>query len=213
MNMCLIVTGGTVSKEVFEAVLLEYKFDKIIACDKGIEACDKMGILPDVVIGDFDSADKGIVDKYRDKTYFINLKVHKDMTDTHVAVNYAIEQAFDEVIILGATGTRADHMLANIGLLKQFVENNIRAYIIDANNKITMTDKSCIINKSENYTYISLIPYTECVKNLSLMGFFYECDNINLTIGDSLGISNELTESKGRIEFSQGLLIIIESHD
>ena len=213
MKICLTVTGGTVSKEVFEAVLLEYKFDEIIACDKGIEACDSMGVMPDVVIGDFDSADNGIVDKYRDKARFINLKVHKNLTDTHVAVNYVIEHAFDEVIILGATGTRADHMLANIGLLKLFTENNIRAYIIDANNKITMTDKSCIINKSGKYKYVSLIPYTEQVKNLTLNGFYYECENINLTIGDSLGISNELTESTGRIEFSQGLLIIIESHD
>ncbi len=213
MKTCLIVTGGTVSRSVFEAVLLKYNFETVISCDKGLEACHDMGIMPDIVIGDFDSADSTLVDFYRDKTEFIDLDTHKDFTDTHVAVKYVLEHEYDEVVMLGATGTRLDHTMANIGLLKLFVTNNIKAYIIDENNRISMHNKPCSILKTDEYKYVSLVPYTERVTGLSLKGFYYECENAVLSIGESLGISNEIMERQCHIDFSDGLLIVIESHD
>ena len=130
MNRYLVVTGGTVSKKVLETVLSDYDFQKIIACDKGLEICQECDILPDLVIGDFDSAKTDIVASYRAKTEFLDLDTHKDFTDTHVAISYILEQEIrpDEVILVGATGTRMDHTLANIGLLKQFAEFGISAF-------------------------------------------------------------------------------------
>lgn len=92
MNRYLVVTGGTVSKKVLETVLSDYDFQKIIACDKGLEICQECDILPDLVIGDFDSAKTDIVASYREKTEFLDLDTHKDFTDTHVAISYILEQ-------------------------------------------------------------------------------------------------------------------------
>lgn len=77
MNRYLVVTGGTVSKKVLETVLSDYDFQKIIACDKGLEICQECDILPDLVIGDFDSAKTDIVASYRGKTEFLDLDTHK----------------------------------------------------------------------------------------------------------------------------------------
>ena len=103
--------------------------------------CKECNILPNLIIGDFDSAKIDVVAAYRGKTEFLDLDTHKDFTDTHVAISYILEQEIrpDEVILVGATGTRMDHTLANIGLLKQFAEAGISAYLIDEHNRITMT--------------------------------------------------------------------------
>ena len=92
MNRYLIVTGGTVSKRLLETVLSDYDFQKIIACDKGLEICKECNILPNLIIGDFDSAKIDVVAAYRGKTEFLDLDTHKDFTDTHVAISYILEQ-------------------------------------------------------------------------------------------------------------------------
>lgn len=213
MSRCLIVTGGTASKDVFEAVFSEFDFDFIIACDKGLEACHNMSIFPNLIIGDFDSVDRDILDKYKEKAELLRLDTHKDFTDTHVAVEYVVSLDFDEVIIIGATGTRVDHTLSNIGLLKIFADAGIKALIIDENNRIQMIKTSIELLKSEKYKYVSLIPYTEEVTGVSLSGFYYGGENITLKSGESLGVSNQLAAPKGSISLEEGILIVIESHD
>ena len=215
MNRYLVVTGGTVSKKVLETVLSDYDFQKIIACDKGLEICQECDILPDLVIGDFDSAKTDIVASYWEKTEFLDLDTHKDFTDTHVAISYILEQEIrqDEVILVGATGTRMDHTLANIGLLKQFAEFGISAYLIDEHNRITMTAHQHIVKRTDAYRYVSLLPYTEQVTGVTLQGFYYNAQGLTLKLGESIGVSNELIAECGLIEFESGLLIVIESRD
>lgn len=215
MNRYLVVTGGTVSKKVLETVLSDYDFQKIIACDKGLEICQECDILPDLVIGDFDSAKTDIVASYQEKTEFLDLDTHKDFTDTHVAISYILEQEIrpDEVILVGATGTRMDHTLANIGLLKQFAETEISAYLIDEHNRITMTAHQHIVKRTDAYRYVSLLPYTEQVTGVTLQGFYYNAQGLTLKLGESIGVSNELIAECGLIEFESGLLIVIESRD
>jgi thiamine pyrophosphokinase len=242
MNTYLLISGGTVSKSVFEAVLLEYSFYKIIACDKGIEACNSMNIIPDVVIGDFDSADRTVADSYRDKCEFVDLDIHKDFTDTHAAINYIINEIYCdcnngtdtglsdavkgdaqnniinkydkvELIILGATGTRLDHTMANIGMLKLCLEHNIQACIIDEHNRIRMIDKECTLCRDKLYPYVSLIPYSEKVCNVKLTGFEYPVSSFTFVIGDSIGVSNSIVEDKAAITLDAGKLLVIESHD
>lgn len=213
MNTYLLVTGGTVSEDVFEAVLLEYNFKKMIAADKGIEAFHKKGIKPDVLIGDFDSANKDLVEEYKEKCEYVELPVHKDHTDTHMALLYAINAGCDSIVILGATGTRIDHTLANISLLKLCTEHHVKAYIIDAYNRISLVDESVTLEKEQMYPFISLIPYTEQVTGLTITGFEYSAEDITLVAGESLGISNSIVENKGEIHFVTGELLIIESHD
>lgn len=215
MNRYLIVTGGTVSKRLLETVLSDYDFQKIIACDKGLEICKECNILPNLIIGDFDSAKIDVVAAYRGETEFLDLDTHKDFTDTHVAISYILEQEIrpDEVILVGATGTRMDHTLANIGLLKQFAETGISAYLIDEHNRITMTAHRHIVKRNDAYRYVSLLPYTEQVTGVTLQGFYYNAQGLTLKLGESIGVSNELIAECGLIEFESGLLIVIESRD
>ncbi len=213
MNTYLLITGGTVSDTILETVLLEYHFQKVIAADKGIEVCHRKQIMPDVIVGDFDSADRALVRFYQNQCECMELPVHKDQTDTHVALLYALNDRCDSIIILGASGSRLDHTLANIGLLRLCLRHHVKAWIIDACNRISLIQDKTVLTKDCRYPYVSLIPYTEQVTGLTLSGFAYSGTNLTLNAGESLGISNALTGEQGTIAFASGELLVIESHD
>lgn len=155
----LMITGGNINKKFLEKVLQENEYDKIIAADKGLEILNKIGIKPDYIIGDFDSVNKEILEQYKNIpiTY---LKPEKDFTDTHMALKLAIEQGAKKITIVGAIGTRFDHSISNIHILKEALKNNVEAEIINENNKIKLINKDTKIKKEDEYKYVSLIPLT-----------------------------------------------------
>lgn len=166
----LIITGGNINKEFLQENIKENKYDKIISADRGLEALNKINIKPDYIIGDFDSVNNEILEKYKDIpiTY---LKPEKDFTDTHMALKLAIENSAKSITIIGAIGTRLDHSIANIHILKEAIENSIQAEIIDEHNKITLINKNTKIKKDKSYKYVSLIPLTTKVTRSNIRRF------------------------------------------
>lgn len=118
-----------------------------------------------------------------------------------------------KITIIGAIGTRIDHTIANIHILKEALDKNIKARIINKNNEIWLTNKDEEIEKNDQYKYISVIPLTNTVTGLTITGMKYPLKNYTLSIGNSLGISNEQIEKKATIQLKTGILIIIKSRD
>ncbi len=162
----LIVTGGNIEKELLLKTINETKFENIIAVDNGLKILNEINIKPNHIVGDFDTVKSEILDLYKEDT---SIKIHKfnpikDNTDTDIAIRLAVEFKSDEIIILGAIGTRVDHLLGNIHVLKYALDSNIKCKIIDENNEIQLIDKTTIIKKKDiTKKYISLIPLTEKV--------------------------------------------------
>lgn len=212
----LIVTGGNIEKEFLLKTINESEFETIIAVDNGLKILNEIKVNPQHIVGDFDTVKSEILDLYKADT---SIKIHKfnpikDNTDTDIAIRLAVELKSDEIIILGAIGTRIDHLLGNIHVLKYALDSNIKCKIIDENNEIQLIDKTTIIKKKDiTKKYISLIPLTEKVEHINLKGFKYELKNGALTMGSSLGISNEISKEEAIIEFGDGILIIINSKD
>lgn len=208
----LIISGGNVTKEILKDVLENNSFDNIIAVDKGLEILDECKIEPNYIIGDFDSVNTRIVNRYNNAN-IIKLNPEKDFTDTHMAIKLALEIKSSYIVILGAIGTRIDHTIANIHVLKECMERKIMCEIINENNKIMLINKSCYIDLDKKYKYVSLIPLTTNVTGVTLKGFKYLLKNATLTIGESVGVSNEQMEKKATIELKEGILICIRSRD
>ncbi|MBR1757139.1 MAG: thiamine diphosphokinase [Lachnospiraceae bacterium] len=214
----LIVSGGEVSEDVLLKMLAE-RFDKIIAADRGLEALLRQKISPDELIGDFDSLDDRLFEKYiqnkSDKdTSLTKLNPIKDATDTEVALDHALSYKPDEIVILGATGSRIDHVLGNISLLARAKEAGVSAMLVDAHNRIRLISGRTVVKKEEQYgKYLSLIPYMGEAKGVTLRGVFYPLTDAVLSSGNTLGISNEITEDTAIIEIKEGQAILIESFD
>ena len=215
MIKTLIVSGGSIDEKFFINHVLKDKFDIIIASDKGLETLDRFSIKPNYIIGDFDSINLKILEKYKnDKSInIIKLNPIKDYTDTHMALKLAIKCRSNDITIIGATGTRIDHTIANINILKEALDKNVECKILNENNSISLIDKSTKIYKDNNYPYISLIPLTTNVKGITLRGFKYPLNNAIMKIGKSIGVSNEQISKTAMIELKQGILIVIKSKD
>lgn len=171
-------------------------------------------MIPDYILGDFDSIDKKVLEKYKTQKIKINeLKPEKDFTDTEEAINLAIKLKSSEFVIIGAIGTRIDHVLANINVLKIALDNNIKAKIINEHNEIELINNELIIEKNNLYKYISIMPLTTQVKGITITGMKYPLENYTLTIGNSLGVSNEQIEKTAKIKVKDGILIVIKSRD
>ena len=210
----LIITGGNSNIEFTKEYFLKYSFDLIIAVDKGLEIIDKLNIKPNYIIGDFDSINKDILKKYENsESKIIKLNPIKDLTDTHEGINLAIKDGATDIKILGGIGSRLDHTIGNIHVLKEALDKNINCEIINENNKIQLINKNTTLKKDNNFKFVSLIPLTTKVIGVTLKGFKYKIENIDLEIGKSLGISNEQIKDEANIELKDGILILIQSND
>lgn len=211
----LIITGGYIEDGFLESLLLKESYSMSIAVDRGLLAVDSLKIKPDYIIGDFDSVPLEILSKYKDKAIPIEkYPAMKDKTDTQIAFEMALTYKPFLIDLVGATGSRMDHTISNINLLMLALNQGISARILDPNNKIYLKNNSFTINKSNQYgDFISLLPFTFQVKGIRLHGFKYPLNNITLSAGSSLGISNELILEEGSVEFEDGILAVYETKD
>ncbi|ETT58126.1 thiamine diphosphokinase [Paenibacillus sp. FSL H8-0457] len=207
----LIFTGGELSTGFLNEV---QEGDFIIGADRGALFLIEHGIKPDLSVGDFDS----IPPEQMDRVHSMSGKVidcdpiDKNLTDTELAFELAMERSPESIMILGATGTRLDHTLANIHMLIRGLQHHIPCSILDENNFITLTGSSCLV-ENKGFTYVSLLPLTTEVTGIYLEGFQYPLQDATLRLGQSLGVSNRLAEEKGTVRIEGGLLLIIQSRD
>ena len=220
----LIISGGSIDEMWGRKWVADYEPDYCIAADSGLVMADKLGLTVDLLLGDYDSVDKKIFEKYNRNTKTITYPCEKDYTDTHLALKKAIEKikksqdtpkdsTDDEIAIIGATGTRYDHAFTNIFVLDESLEVGIRCAIYDKNNKIYLADKSFEIRKDKQFgDYLSFAPMTP-EAGLSLSGVKYPLDRYTLRQGESICQSNEITEMIAKVEIFTGKLVVFETRD
>lgn len=217
MKSILILTGGRIYPDFAAEYLQGKEFDRIIAADSGLSSCEKLGITPTEILGDFDSLkDRNLLEKFKNEGVPIEeFPTRKDYTDTHLAVEYALQMQPEELLILGATGTRMDHMLANIGLLERISKAQIRGKIVDEYNEIEMLcgQNERIYKKDSQRKFFSLVAWGGEVTGIDLIGFSYPLENATLLPSHSIGISNELDKAQGILRMKQGNLLVIRSND
>ena len=116
MKKALIISGGNIDFDFALCFLQEHSFTYLIAADKGLRFLNEAGICPTHIVGDFDSAGEVLVGEYENNpdVQIWRLNPIKDDTDTHEAMNLAIELGCEEITVLGCTGTRIDHVLGAV---------------------------------------------------------------------------------------------------
>ena len=202
MSKALVVAAGNT-----DGINLSGKYDFVIAADGGYDRAINLGLKPDIFIGDMDSVSTDI-----GKTETVKLQVEKDFTDTEAAIEKAIELGYNEIDIIGATGTRFDHSFANACLLKKYISENVQIRILDAHNEIFAIDKDLAIKDKKGET-VSLLPLDSTVLGVTLKGFYYPLENANVKIGTTLTVSNVVTSDEAEIKIKDGVLLVIIAKD
>lgn len=219
MKSAYLVAGGSISESFAAGFLGRRESDSIVvAVDAGLELLDRAGIRPDVLVGDFDTVDYDILNKYIDRDDII-IERHnpvKDYSDTELAVDTCAKLGYHSVYILGCFGGRIDHSLANIYLTCTGLNRDMYIYLIDEFNKVYSIDHSFEIKKNEQWgRYISLYPMGGAIDDFSISGVKYPLENVRLDKykQPTYTISNEITEETAKISFAHGVLLIVESRD
>ena len=229
----IIVSGGDIQSD-FALYFLKKNIEKagrenirLIAADRGLEFFLDYLILPDVVIGDFDSLSedgKNFLEMQNEDIPYggmlewklqkgegkvvevVRLRPEKDDSDTQSAMNYAIQNGAKEIVILGVTGNRVDHLMANFGLLILAQKQDTEVALADRYNYMKLIPSGTILKKAEQFgKYVSFFPLGGDVTGLTLEGFKYPLDKYHLTTADSgLTVSNEISEEYAKELTNQG---------
>ena len=178
--------------------------DLVICADGGYDSLYFTGIVPHIIIGDFDSVKVNVPKEIPTVKYPAN----KDKTDLEICVDYALENGCDTIFILGALGGRIDHTLGSLSTLKYAMEHGVDALILNGKSRIYLVDKEVEIPR-EKFDYVSLIPCTEKVTGVYSLGLKYELNGRDLVKSSSLGISNEFYNNTAKIKIESGLLYVI----
>ena len=213
----LIISGGTINTSFALQTLKEVQPDYIIGVDKGLEFLYQNQIVPSHIVGDFDSVKKEIGDYYRNETDVPIREFNpvKDASDTEIAIRLAMTLGAGEILILGATGGRIDHLWANVQSLAIPFKAGINAVIMDRQNKIRLIGGGeTHLKKGETYgPYFSVFPLGEEVFGFSIKGAKYPLTNHTLIPYDSLCVSNQFQEDEVTISFLNGIVILMETKD
>ncbi|MBQ4109752.1 MAG: thiamine diphosphokinase [Clostridia bacterium] len=202
---CVIFGSAPINSYDFINKYLD-KSDFIICADGGIAHTEKLGITPQLIIGDFDS--------YSGKLPSDNVMRYpseKDDTDMALCIEYAIKNGYEEIIIAGGLGGRIDHTLANLSLLAKYSDKSIM--LIDEKTEITAISDFCSLEKNEK-KYISFVSFTEKTEGVTYKGLKYPLSDATLYSKDAqFSISNEIIEKKAEISLKSGILLCIRTED
>ncbi|MBQ8003194.1 MAG: thiamine diphosphokinase [Clostridia bacterium] len=204
MSKAVIISAGTITDYGYTKAFIE-DGDFVICADGGLTHAERMGITPNLTVGDFDSYKGDAPGEVR------KFNPEKDYTDTHIAVSAALEKGYKKIVLLGAMGTRLDHTMANIGLLEYIAKNGAVGEAVNENNTATVITGNAVI-KNDGSKYVSIIPVGRA-KGVTLKNFKYLLNDYDMEFSQSIGISNEFLSGDGIVEIKEGSLIVIKSKD
>lgn len=185
--------------------------DMVFCADGGANYAFEYGIVPDYIMGDLDSIRTDILHFYEKKDVVIEkYSPEKDYTDfeliLHKTGDYEKEGkvTFEYIYVLGGLGKRIDMTLSNLHLMEEY--KNMTFF--SENEEIFYREASFSL-KNRKGDEISIIPLGEFVGNLTLKGFKYGTDNVDIERKSSRLVSNIITSDNSRVEFGKGKIIVV----
>ncbi len=186
--------------------------DLIIAADGGSQHCLSMGIQPGVLIGDLDSTDPSLVEKWREEgVEIIQHPEEKNQTDLELAILLAQDRGARKIVVHGAVGGRLDMTFGNLGLLAHPQLKTPTTLINGAEECHLLHSGEMLTLVGEPEEIVSLLPIQPGKSIVSTRGLKFALKNEPLEFGYSRGISNQLTGKRGTVHLESGLLVVVHT--
>ena len=180
--------------------------DFIIAADGGYDSLAAKKIAPSLLIGDMDSR---ISEKIPDSLEVITYPVEKDETDMHLSYLEGARRGFADFVILGGTGGREDHTLANYALLLYMSERGHRGELVGRESNATVIRNGKISLFGKKGGRVSVFAIGGSADGVSIEGMKYGAGRIKLSESMPLGVSNSLGDGAGVVSVENGALLVI----
>ncbi len=203
MSIAVIIAGGDLHGKM---TIPENAL--VICADCGYRHAKAQGIVPDVLMGDFDS----YTDEFPENCEIIRHPAEKDETDTMLAVYYGRDKGCTEFHIYGAFGgARIDHSISNIQMLHHMAENGLHGILYDGTAQITV-QLAGIKQYRRTNGYLSVFSLTDECTGLTMQGTKYLLTDATLRNTFPLGTSNEIIADYAEISLQSGALLIVQTN-
>ena len=191
----LIYAGG----EIAPANITERpaEGDLTIAADSGWHNAALLGVVPQILLGDFDSIG---TDDLPEAEEILQLPPEKDRTDTQLAVSLALSRGATEIVIVGGLSGRLDHTLSNISLLEDLAARGVHGLLVDGYNRVRYLKNTGALIPKSSYRYLSLLAVDPKIKGVTVRGCRYPLDNAKLTRDCQYAVSNEIVGNCALVE-------------
>ncbi len=199
MSDCFIIGAGP----FFGLPVPPAKGDYIIAADGGWRHCQKAGLVPDLLLGDFDS-----LDSLPPAAEVMRFPVDKDDTDSMLALRLGLEKGFKTFHLYGGTGGRMDHTLANLQGLAWLAERGARGWLYDQSFVFTALWNDSLDLPARAEGIFSVFALGEPAEGVSILGGRYPLENGVLSPYFPLGVSNHFEGRPVRISVEKGCLLV-----
>ncbi len=204
MKRCVIIGGADIGRyDRIRAHLREDDF--YICCDSGLKHREGLGIVPNLIVGDFDSHENPHLD-----IETVVLPCEKDDTDTVFAAKEALKRGFQDFLLLGVTGGRLDHTLGNVSLLLMLDARGKRAVALDDYSEMEIvSDRPVQIE--DCYSYFSLLNISGLAQGITIRNAKFPLADAEITCEYQYGISNEvLPGTTAEVAVENGRLLLIK---
>ena len=204
MSRCVIIGGAAITdfkraRQAFEPG------DYCVYCDSGLRHLERLGVQPDLIVGDFDSHDDPRLD-----VETITLPCEKDDTDTVYAVKEALSRGYDDFLLLGVIGGRLDHTLGNLGLLLMLDSLGKRCAALDDYSRLEIVSSQTAY-VPDSYPYFSLLNISGTARGVTIRGAKYPLEDAEITCEYQYGVSNEvLPGQRAEVSVREGRLLLIQ---
>ena len=200
----LFLNGELRGNKNFYLNFIENHKGDIYCADGGANICYELNLIPKEIYGDLDSIKNDVKEFYQEKNVnFIKFKVEKDYTDSELVLN-EVQDKYDIVYCIAGLGGSIDHELTNINLLEKY--SNL--IFISEKEKIFKMDANYKFNNMIN-TKVSFIIFSDKVEALTLKGFKYNVENLNIKKGETRCISNIIIEKESEISIKSGSILCV----
>ena len=204
MRRCVIIGGADIGRyDRIRGYLREGDF--YICCDSGLKHREGLDIVPDLIVGDFDSYENPQLN-----IETITLPREKDDTDTVFAVKEALSRGFQDFLLVGVIGGRLDHTLGNVSLLLMLDAQGKTATALDDFSEMEIVSGQPV-QIQDCYTYFSLLNISGTAQSITIKNEKYPLDDAEITCEYQYGISNEVLPGKiAVVTVNQGRLLLIK---
>jgi len=179
----------------------------VVAADGGIRWARAAGYEPQLLVGDWDSGgapEAGIPS--------VSLPPEKDLTDLQAALELCLKRGLRRAILTACLGGRLDQTVANLGLLEWFSARGGEALAVDSGNEARFwAGEELTLPRDERYKFLSILPLDAAVIGVTLRGVKYPLTGATIHRGDTLTISNEITEARATLSAKTGRALVIRS--
>ncbi len=214
MKKTIVIINGDIHDYQWHKQIIEPD-DYVICADGGTYHALKMDIIPQMIVGDFDSLNEFIIEALeRRGTLVRRLKVDKDEVDSEIALQLAMEERPEQIWIMGALSDRIDYNISNIHLLVPLLQQGMQACLINEHYRIFLVSPECPgVIRAPYGTRLSIMPLSSDVTGITIKGFKYALNDDRLPLGVSWGMSNVLLADEGTITLRRGIAVVFQEHD